>query len=71
MHWARFLAFNAIGAALWVGLWASVGYFSGDHITSIYNTVTRYTVYFAIAFGVLVVGYIAYRVQRSRLRGAQ
>jgi membrane protein DedA with SNARE-associated domain len=66
MHWARFLAFNAIGAALWVGLWSSVGYFSGNHITSIYNTATRYTLYFAIAFGVLVVGYIAYRVRRAR-----
>ena len=71
MHWARFLAFNAVGAALWVGLWSSVGYFSGDHITSIYNTATRYTVYFAIAFGVLVVAYIAYRVRRSRSNRAQ
>jgi membrane protein DedA with SNARE-associated domain len=71
MHWARFLAFNAVGAALWVGLWSSVGYFSGDHITSIYNTATRYTVYFAIAFGVLVVAYIAYRVRRARSNRAQ
>ena len=66
MHWARFLAFNAIGAALWVGLWASVGYFSGDHITSIYNTVTQYSVYFGIAVGVALVAYIAYRVRRAR-----
>ena len=66
MHWARFLAFNAIGAALWVGLWASVGYFSGDHITSIYNTVTQYSVYFGIAVGVLLIAYIAMRVRRSR-----
>ncbi len=35
MHWARFTVFtvfNAIGAALWVALWTSVGYFSGNHI---------------------------------------
>src|SRR5487761_1164762 len=38
MHWARFLAFNVVGAALWVAMWTSIGYFSGDHITSIYNT---------------------------------
>ena len=29
MHWLRFLAFNALGAALWVGTWVSVGYFAG------------------------------------------
>lgn len=66
MHWARFTAFNAIGAALWVGLWASVGYFSGNHITSIYNAATRYTLYFAIAVVVVLLGYIAYRVRRAR-----
>src|SRR5579862_9919106 len=27
MHWLRFLIFNAIGAALWVGTWITVGYF--------------------------------------------
>lgn len=66
MHWARFLAFNAIGAALWVALWASVGYFSGDHITSIYNTVSQYSVYFAIAVGVVIVAYIGRRVHSAR-----
>ena len=66
MHWARFLAFNAIGAALWVALWSSVGYFSGDHITSIYNTATHYTVIFGIVVGVAIIGYIAFRVRKSR-----
>lgn len=68
MHWARFLAFNAVGAALWVGVWTSVGYFSGDHITAIYDTATRYDVYLAIAVGVLLVGYVALRVRRMRAR---
>lgn len=66
MHWARFLLFNAIGAALWVGLWASVGYLSGNHITSIYDTVTRYDLYFAIAVGLVIVALITRRVLRSR-----
>lgn len=66
MHWARFLAFNAIGALLWVGMWTSIGYFSGDHITAIYNTVTHYSVYFGIAVGVVLIAYIAMRVRRSR-----
>ena len=37
IHWAKFLIFNAIGAALWVGVWVSVGYFSGSHIDTIYH----------------------------------
>jgi membrane protein DedA with SNARE-associated domain len=66
LHWARFLAFNALGAALWVGVWCSVGYFSGSHIDSIYNTATRYDTYLAIAVGVLVLAWIARRVYRRR-----
>jgi membrane protein DedA with SNARE-associated domain len=71
MHWARFLAFNALGAALWVGLWVSVGYFSGNHITAIYNTVTRYLLYFAIAFVLVIIAYVARRVLKARAARAQ
>ena len=71
MHWARFLLFNAIGAALWVAVWSSVGYFSGSHINTIYNDATRYSTYFAIAVGVFIVLYIARRVMRSRAERAQ
>jgi len=71
MHWARFLAFNAIGAALWVAVWTSVGYFSGSHINSIYNTATRYSTYLAIALGVLLLAYIARRILRHRKARAE
>ena len=66
MHWARFLGFNALGAALWVAVWTSVGYFSGSHIDTIYSDATRYDSYFAIAVGVLLLAYIARRVVRAR-----
>jgi membrane protein DedA with SNARE-associated domain len=66
MHWAKFLAFNALGAALWVGVWSAVGYFSGNHITSIYNTATQYSTYVAVAFGVAIVAFIARRLLRRR-----
>jgi membrane protein DedA with SNARE-associated domain len=66
MHWAKFLAFNTIGAALWVAVWTSVGYFAGNNITSIYNAVSRYTLFVAIAIVVLIVGWIAWRVWRKR-----
>jgi membrane protein DedA with SNARE-associated domain len=66
MHWARFVFFNAIGAALWVAVWTSVGYFSGSHINTIYNEATRYDTYLAIAVGVLLVAYIVRRLVRAR-----
>jgi membrane protein DedA with SNARE-associated domain len=68
MHWAKFLAFNALGAALWVAVWTSIGYLSGNHIDSIYSTATRYSTYLAIAVGVLIVAYVARRLIRRRRR---
>jgi membrane protein DedA with SNARE-associated domain len=70
MHWRRFLAFNALGAALWVGVWVSVGYLAGTHITAIYAQVTRYSLYALIALGVLVVAFIARHLLRLRRRWA-
>jgi membrane protein DedA with SNARE-associated domain len=71
MHWARFVAFNAVGAALWVGAWTSVGYFSGNHITAIYNSASRYSTWVAIALGALLLAFIVrhvVRVRRARAR---
>ena len=66
MRWARFLTFNAIGAALWVLVWTSIGYLSGSHIDTIYHDATRYSTYLAIAVGALLVAYITRRVVRVR-----
>lgn len=68
MHWARFLAFNALGAALWVGVWTSIGYLSGSHINSIYDTATRYSTYLAIGAAASVIAYIVYRLVRRARR---
>jgi membrane protein DedA with SNARE-associated domain len=69
MHWLRFIAYNALGAALWVGTWVSIGYFAGQHINTIYGVITRYSLYVAIAAVVVIVGLIARHVIRKR-RGA-
>jgi membrane protein DedA with SNARE-associated domain len=66
MRWLRFLAFNALGAALWVGTWVSLGYLAGSHIGTIYHYITEYSLYVLIALGVLLAGYIAGRVLRHR-----
>jgi membrane protein DedA with SNARE-associated domain len=68
MHWTKFLPFNMLGAALWVGLWVSVGYFSGSHIDSIYHTVTKYQTYFAIAFVLAILVLIGRHLWRRRAR---
>jgi membrane protein DedA with SNARE-associated domain len=64
MHWKRFIPFNALGAALWVGLWVSVGYLAGNHITTIYDQITRYSLYVLIAVVVAVVALVGWRVRK-------
>jgi len=66
MRWLRFLAFNALGAALWMGTWVSVGYLAGSHIDTIYNYVTRYSYYALIVLVVVVAALIARHLLRRR-----
>jgi hypothetical protein len=66
MHWLRFIAYNALGAALWVGTWVSIGYFAGQHINTIYGVITRYSLYVAIAAVVVIVALIARHIMRKR-----
>jgi membrane protein DedA with SNARE-associated domain len=66
MHWLKFFAFNALGAALWVGTWVSIGYFAGQHITPIYNAITRYSLYAAIAAVVLIAAWVLLRLRKRR-----
>lgn len=71
MRWRAFLAFNALGAALWVGLWASLGDLAGAHIETIYATAHRYQTYLAIAVAVLIVAALTWHLLRRRTRHAQ
>jgi membrane protein DedA with SNARE-associated domain len=66
LHWLRFLAFNALGAALWVGTWVSVGYFAGQHIDTIYHDITTYSLYVLIAAVVLLAGWLLLRLRKHR-----
>lgn len=52
MRWFSFLIFNMLGAALWVGLWTTVGYYGGNHI----GTFLRYEVYFTVGVVLVLVG---------------
>jgi membrane protein DedA with SNARE-associated domain len=66
MPWPRFLAFNGLGAALWVGTWTAVGYLAGNHIQAIYSQVNRYALYLLAAAALAIVALIV----RHRLRRA-
>ena len=66
MGWLRFLSYSSAGAVLWVGVWASVGYLAGDHITAIYRDVTRYSMYALIAVVVIVIALVARHLMHRR-----
>ncbi|MFJ4921091.1 DedA family protein [Streptomyces sp. NPDC088725] len=68
MGWRRFLGFNVLGAALWVGVWSALGYFAGQHVNTIYPAIQRYELYFLIAAGVLIVALVVRHLRRSRRR---
>jgi membrane protein DedA with SNARE-associated domain len=70
LRWRRFLAFNALGAALWVGTWVSLGYLAGNHIDAIYRDITRYSYYLLIALALVLAAYIARHVLHSTRRRA-
>src|SRR5438552_10380107 len=71
MRWRRFLVFNALGAALWVGTWVSLGYLAGTHIDAIYLDITRYSYYLLIALAAVLAAYITRHIlRRTRRRTA-
>ena len=66
MPWRNFLAFTTLGAVLWVGVWAPVGYLAGNHIGTIYSTATRYSLYLLIALAVVLAAWLARTIWRRR-----
>ncbi|GAA2232017.1 DedA family protein [Streptomyces nogalater] len=66
MRWHRFLAFNALGAALWVGLWTTLAYLAGSHITAIYDEIRRYQLYVVLAVAVVIAGFVVRHLVRRR-----
>ncbi|MDH6108730.1 membrane protein DedA with SNARE-associated domain [Kitasatospora sp. MAP12-15] len=67
MRWRRFLAFNTLGAVLWVGVWSGLGYAAGTDIGPIYRQAIRFQVYLLILVGaVVLVLLIRYLLRRRR-----
>ncbi|WP_436535329.1 DedA family protein [Actinoplanes sp. HUAS TT8] len=65
MRFPRFLVWNVLGAALWVGVWSTAAYLAGDHIEAIASTLSRYLV---VALAVVALGLVAYLLHRRRRR---
>jgi membrane protein DedA with SNARE-associated domain len=66
MPWRKFLAYNALGAVLWVGVWVSLGDLAGQHIGVIYHQITRYSLYALIAAGLAILALVARQLVRRR-----
>ncbi|MBV9058995.1 MAG: DedA family protein [Pseudonocardiales bacterium] len=64
MPWRRFLAFNALGAAVWVAVWTSFGYVAGGHLGEIYERFSRYQILVLVVIGGLILAVVAHRLWR-------
>jgi membrane protein DedA with SNARE-associated domain len=65
MPWWRFLAFNATGAALWVGLWGLGVFYLGRHMEQVLSVFKRFEPY-VVAVGVLaLIGLVVFLFRRG------
>jgi membrane protein DedA with SNARE-associated domain len=72
MPWWRFSLLNALGCALWVGLWSGLAYGLGKRSYAIWKMLGEYRPYFYVAVAVLVViGIAVYFWRRGRQAQSQ
>ena len=64
MRWTKFIAFNAIGAALWVTFWSLIGYYGGSHI----SVFLRAELFLTIAVIVFVASRIIYKRLKTKAK---
>jgi membrane protein DedA with SNARE-associated domain len=70
MPWPRFLLFNVIGAALWVGSWTSLAYILGRKAGDVFLAIRRFEIgvvagLIVLAVAALVTRYLKYRRSRK------
>ncbi len=68
MHWLRFLAFNCIGAALWVGFWSALAYWLGKQIfvlTAALRHATPLAIAVAVIAAFVVAAYVWWHARRQ------
>jgi membrane protein DedA with SNARE-associated domain len=65
MPWKRFLVFNFMGAALWVSVISSVGYFFGRHWDRLEREIKRFDLGVAVAV-LLIAAFLWWRNRRAK-----
>lgn len=74
MHWLRFVIANAIGAALWVGAWASLAYFFGkkaDMLPTLWHMLSRFAFLLVPMLILALVAAWLWRRARGRTAGTE
>jgi membrane protein DedA with SNARE-associated domain len=70
MRWTAFCGYNALGAALWVGIWTAVGRLAGHHIVAVYQHVQRYQLWVLAALVLLAAALVTRHLIRRRRASA-
>ena len=67
MPWWRFVALNAIGAALWTGFWGGLAYMLGKRFYKLLHHFNMYRPYIIVGVGIAVaIGIAAFLIWRAR-----
>lgn len=68
MDWRKFLAFNALGGALWVLAWSLAGFYLGENLTNITSIAYHLEgigAIFAVVAIIIAIAYTRHRQQRG------
>jgi len=71
MTWRHFLAFNALGAVLWVGLWSWGVCFLGERMRGVFTTFNSFEKYALGGLALLVVILLVHAILRRRCRTSE
>lgn len=71
MPWRRFLLYNTIGAALWVGWWTTLAYLFGTHLVDVAEHFHKYKWWAIVGIGLAVAAYAVLHVRHIRRRRAR
>ena len=71
MPWRRFLLYNAIGAALWVGWWTTLAYLLGTHLVDVTEHLHKYKWWAIMGIVLVVAAYVVLHVRHIRRRRAK
>ncbi|CAM3068220.1 alkaline phosphatase [Mycobacterium intermedium] len=66
MGWQRYLAYNAAGSLVWVGVWVFAGYLAGSHIEALYRGLVHYQKFLLGALAVALIAVIVRWVVKRR-----